>query len=93
MAAVALAIRKNKLLAEIALTENETFIARIEAFLAEEQFAKERLSKISRGVRKSMTIDELKAAQNYQAPTYEQVKARARAVKVEETIEELIATL
>ena len=40
-----------------------------------------------------MTIDELKAAQNYQAPTYEQVKACARAVEVEETIEELIAIL
>jgi CRISPR/Cas system-associated endonuclease Cas1 len=91
MSSSTLAIRKNKVLAHIAMSEDEVFIAQIEKMLLHSM--DERLVKVNQGIRKGVTIEQMKIEQNYKATCYAEVQALARAVDVQESIEELIAAI
>jgi hypothetical protein len=84
MAAVALTIRKNKLLAEIAMSESEGVIAQIEEILAREAGTDNKLAKVNKGIRKSVTIEDMKKEQHYQGASYEKIKEIASAMDIQE---------
>ena len=91
MSSSTLEIRKNKVLAHIAMSEDEDFIAQIEKILF--HTIDERLVKVNRNIRKGVTIEQMKREQNYKTISYTEVKALARAVEVQESIEELIVAI
>ena len=93
MAAIPLSIRKNKLLSELALIESEGVIAQIEEIVAKEADTRSKLDKISRGIRKGVTLEQMKTEQNYKGTSYAKIQTLAREMDLQEPIEELIAMI
>jgi hypothetical protein len=87
MSAVSLAIRKNKLLSELALIENEGIIAKIESIVANEN----RLDRIKKGIRKGVTLEQMKSEQRYKGTSFAKIQALAQEMDLQESIEELLA--
>ncbi len=94
MTAKALEIRKNKLLSKIALSESEGVIAQIEEILAKEAGVDNRLQLIiNKGIQKSISLEQMKLAQNYKGTSYAKIKGITEAMDIREPIEELIAMI
>jgi hypothetical protein len=93
MTATALTLRKNKLLTDIALSESEGVIAQIEEILAKEAANNQKIRKINTGIRKAVTLEQMKKAQNYQGTSYQKINEIATAMDIEESVDELIAMI
>ena len=93
MTAIPLSIRKNKLLSELALIESEGIIAQIEEIVAKEAGTRSKLDKISRDIRKGVTLEQMKTEQNYKGTSYGKIQAFAQEMDLQEPIEKLIAMI
>ena len=93
MAAIPLSIRKNKLLSELALIESEGIIAQIEEIVAKEADTRSKLYKLNKGIRKGVTLEQMKTEQNYKGTSYAIIQTLAREMDLQEPIEELIAMI
>ena len=93
MTAIPLSIRKNKLLSELALIESEGIIAQIEEIVAKEADTRSKLDKLNKGIRKGVTLEQMKTEQNYKGTSYAIIQTFAREMDLQEPIEELIAMI
>jgi hypothetical protein len=86
----ALSIRKNKLFSVLALIEDEGIIAKIETIVAKEITVNNRLDKINKGIRKGVSLEQMKSEQNYKGTSYAKIQALAQQLDLQEPIESLL---